>query len=258
MGIDSSFQSTKVLERRTIAKSFKYAASKEADYQDLMMMVPSLIEAVGDEDLEVKHNALESLTAIVHNHSQAVRSDIAALQNAAIRETPIRAELITEVDLGPFKHKEDRGVPIRKAAFGLLETLIEKIPERLECNDIVTVAIKGLDDLEEACVIQCLLILGRLIAWQPTFVVSSIEHLVEAFEKQAAKNVKILAGNEKAQNIMRAVLRVVEQLHRQGDADQNSKFADFFKVIVMENAPVKDMFDKIAAIASQAVLSEHF
>lgn len=48
VGIDQSFQSTKVLERRTIAKSFKYAASKEADYQDLMMMVPSLIDAVGD------------------------------------------------------------------------------------------------------------------------------------------------------------------------------------------------------------------
>jgi cullin-associated NEDD8-dissociated protein 1 len=155
----------------------------------------------------------------VHNHPNAVRQDIVALQNGAIRETPIRAELITEVDLGPFKHKEDRGVPIRKAAFGLLETLIEKIPERLECNDIVTVTIRGLYDLEEACIIQCLLILGRLITWQQSFVISSIEPLVEAFEKIASKNIKIMTGNEKAQNIMRAVLRVVEQIHRHGDAD---------------------------------------
>lgn len=67
-----------------------------------------------------------------------------------------------------------------------------------------------------------------------------------------------MAGNEKAQNIMRSVLRVVEQLHRQGDADQNTKFADFFKAYILENQVAKEMFDKIAALASQAVLSEHF
>ena len=35
----------------------------------------------------------------------------------ALQETKIRKELIEEVDLGPFKHKVDNGLGMRKAAF---------------------------------------------------------------------------------------------------------------------------------------------
>jgi hypothetical protein len=38
----------------------------------------------------------------------------------------VRAELVVEVELGPFKHKVDHGLPMRKAAFQLLETLNTK------------------------------------------------------------------------------------------------------------------------------------
>jgi hypothetical protein len=38
----------------------------------------------------------------------------------ALQETPIKKELQTVIDLGPFKHTVDNGEPIRKAAFSLL------------------------------------------------------------------------------------------------------------------------------------------
>ena len=47
-------------------------------------------------------------------------------------ETTIKPELITEVDLGPFKHKNDDGIPIRKAAYALIDTLVEKLAERID------------------------------------------------------------------------------------------------------------------------------
>ncbi len=98
-------------------------------------------------------------------------------------ETTIKPELITEVDLGPFKHKNDEGIPIRKAAYGLIDSLVEKLPQRLDLGQIVEVVIKGLDDTAEECMIQCLHILGRLITWAPTIVLSNIDHLIDAFEK---------------------------------------------------------------------------
>lgn len=47
------------------------------------------------------------------------------MQNFALAETPTRKELIEEVDIGPFTQKYDRGIPIRRAAFQLLQTLFE-------------------------------------------------------------------------------------------------------------------------------------
>ena len=84
--------------------------------------------------MSVKKHALEALNAIVHNQPNVVRSIAEKLQKIALGETQIRQDLITEVDLGPFKHKVDDGIPIRKAAYTLIDSLIEKIPERVDIN----------------------------------------------------------------------------------------------------------------------------
>ncbi len=120
---------------------------------DLELSVEPLIKLVQDTDLQVKKNALESLTAIIHSQPQVVRGDVDKLQRVAFAETQIKPELITEVDLGPFKHKVDEGIPIRKGAFALLDTMIEKLPERTDANHVIEVAIKGLDDTAEECMI---------------------------------------------------------------------------------------------------------
>lgn len=92
--------------------------------------------------------------------------------------------MITEVDLGPFKHKVDEGIPIRKAAYALIDTLIEKLPERVDCSHIAEVVIRGMDDsAAEECTILCLHVIGRLVSWAPAIVVANMDALVESFEK---------------------------------------------------------------------------
>jgi cullin-associated NEDD8-dissociated protein 1 len=128
-------------------------------------------------------------------------------------ETHINPAWITEVDLGPFKHKVDEGIPIRKGAYALIDTMVEKIPERVNCGHITETVIKGLDDTAEECMILCLHILGRLISWAPAIVVSYMDSLIDAFDKQCQKHVKLIGttqSNEKSLNITRSILRVAE------------------------------------------------
>ncbi len=79
--------------------------------------------------------------------------------------TKIDPTLIKEVDLGPFKHKVDDGIPIRKAAFGLIDTMLEKLPEKLEVAEATAVTIKGLEDSAEECMMQCLTIIHRIVMY---------------------------------------------------------------------------------------------
>jgi len=69
--------------------------------------------------------------------------------------------------------------------------MVEKIPEKSDCNHITEVAIKGLDDSAEECMIICLHLLGRLISWAPAIVASNMDLLIESFEKQFQKNAKL-------------------------------------------------------------------
>ncbi len=88
------------------------------------------------------------------------------------RFTAVDASLVKEVDLGCFKHKVDEGIPLRKAANTLIETLVEKIPDKLDAEDAIRGAINGLNDTTEECIIQCLNILHRLVIWQSISFVS--------------------------------------------------------------------------------------
>jgi len=138
----------------------------------LKLFVENLVRLIGDNDITVRRYALESLTAITHTQPGCVKEDAEKMQNAAIAMTRIDPTLIKEVDLGPFKHKIDDGIPVRKAAFGLIDTMIEKVPERVSCSVLTEIAIKGLDDGAEECMIQCLTIIHRLVAWSPIIVIS--------------------------------------------------------------------------------------
>jgi len=258
--IEGGIKSSNPTIKSTAIKAFKFAGVRETESNDLELLIDDLVKTIQDPDLAVKKSALESLTTIVHNHPEVVRGELELLQRLCFAETAIKPELIKEVDLGPFKHKVDNGIPIRKAAFGLIDTMLDKIPEKTDINQTLDVVVKGLDDPAEECMIQCLHTLGRLLSIAPGAVTSSIESIVEAFEKQFGKNLKMISNtqaSEKAQNIMRAILRVVEILQKTPDIETSPVFVEFFRTQVLENANAKEMYEKIAATASKAG-GDHF
>ena len=59
-------------------------------------------------------------------------------------ETAIKKELIKTIDLGPFKHTVDDGVPIRKSSFNLLQNIVTKF--QINQTDIVDAVINGFAD----------------------------------------------------------------------------------------------------------------
>lgn len=111
----------------TCANSFKFSAHNNDQYQHFEQFIGILIGYVQQRDIELKKNCLISLNSIAFNKNLKIclNDKIDSLISVTLGETQIRKEYITTVDLGPFKHTVDKGEPIRKAAFSLLETISE-------------------------------------------------------------------------------------------------------------------------------------
>ena len=119
--VDSGLKSANLLTVATTAKSVKFAGSRQKDVLKNRMLIEGLLVLGNQADPEVKKNALEAMTSIIHSNWGTLKGEIRALigdvMNFGLAETRIRKELIEEVDLGPFKHKVDNGLSMRKAAF---------------------------------------------------------------------------------------------------------------------------------------------
>ncbi len=61
-------------------------------------------------------------------------------------ETVPRKELVREMDLGPFKHKVDDGLELRKAAFACLDSVVARCPERVVASEFLPKLRAGLTD----------------------------------------------------------------------------------------------------------------
>ncbi len=96
--------------------------------------------------------------------------------------------------------------------------------------------------------IQSLSILHRLVVWSPINVVSQIDPLIDQFTKIFQKNMPNIA-NDKAKNIMRNVIRVIEQLSRTAEVENVARFSEFLKQQIHDNNNAREIFQNIAANA---------
>ena len=109
--------------------------------------------------------------------------DVPYLMQCVWDDAQIRPELVREVDLGPFKHKQDDGLPLRKAAFscasGLLTAYGQTMSSEmlLKLMDLVKL---GMADHEDVQIICCQ-ILSDLCAANWGAVSGRVKDLIEVY-----------------------------------------------------------------------------
>ena len=79
------------------------------------LVLPSLVPLLTTaDDLEVRKTALLCVHSVLHHHFNIIQPLIAQIEPLLIESVLFKLERV--VDLGPFKHKVDDGIPIRKSA----------------------------------------------------------------------------------------------------------------------------------------------
>jgi cullin-associated NEDD8-dissociated protein 1 len=184
------------------------------------IVVPMLVQMLNEPDLENRRLALMSFNSAMHNKPDIILPALDQLLPLAMKETVVKPELIREVQMGPFKHKVDDGLEIRKSAYETLYALLETAFVRLspiEVSDFFDRVVAGITD-EHDIRILCNLMLTKLMLTAPDQVRSRLESIAENFRTVLmikAKENAVKQEIEKIQEGAKGVLKVSVLLNKQ-------------------------------------------
>ena len=182
-------------------------------------VIPMLVQMLSEPDLENRRLALTTFNSAMHNKPDIIIPALDQLLPMAMKETVIKPELIREVQMGPFKHKVDDGLEIRKSAYetlyALLETAFTKLsPTDLsDCFDRVVAGISDEHDIR----ILCNLMLTKLMVLAPDQTHSRLEAIAENFRVVVSvkpKDNAVKQEIEKIQEGSKGVLKVSALLNK--------------------------------------------
>ena len=81
------------------------------------LIIPMLTSMLHDDDLGNHRLALTTVNSAIHNKMDLIFLHLGQLLPAVLGDTHVKPELIREVQMGPFKHKVDDGLELRKVRY---------------------------------------------------------------------------------------------------------------------------------------------
>ena len=132
------------------------------------------------------------------------------------------------VDLGPFKHRVDDGLDVRKAAFEAMDVLLETIPHTdLDLPSFVACLRAGLADHVDVK-LPVLLTLARLAGGAPGPLLPELDSIAPLLDAVITAKVKASAVKQdvdRNEDMVRSALRAADALARVPGADDARCFS---------------------------------
>ncbi|KAG9248962.1 cullin binding protein-like protein CanA [Calycina marina] len=135
--------------RAMAIQAIRYTLSDVDETFDLVLkstLVDMIVVMLQDKDLENRRLALTTLNSASHNKPDLIVPALPQLLPFIMKESVIRPALVREVMMGPFKHKVDDGLEVRKSAYETLYSLMETAFQRINVLELYDRVIEGLKD----------------------------------------------------------------------------------------------------------------
>lgn len=194
----------------------------------------SLLSLLSDENLNVRRACLLTLNSIVHHHSDIVSSRINEALPLLFKEMAVNDALKRVVDLGPFKHKVDDGLPLRKAAFTCMATILDMLIAKVDLNAFFEPLKNGLGDVNDVQML-CHQILVKMSVSVPSVVGGAFDNFLKAaLEKTLNKKIKdgqVGTEVERRNDVIRSALRAIDAMCQIPDMKQSRTFNNMMETI---------------------------
>eukprot|EP01116_Phalansterium_solitarium_P021844 TRINITY_DN6977_c0_g1_i1.p1 TRINITY_DN6977_c0_g1~~TRINITY_DN6977_c0_g1_i1.p1 ORF type:complete len:1273 (-),score=515.03 TRINITY_DN6977_c0_g1_i1:141-3881(-) len=250
-------KSSQASVRATIITALKFAiADKPRDVDTVLQPVmPQFLALIRDSDLTVRRSTLLTLNFAAHNKAALlIRDLLPTLLPLIYGEAKVKPELIREVDLGPFKHKVDDGLDIRKAAYECMYTLVDSCLDRIELSAFIGSLAHALKDQYDIKLLAHLM-LSRLASLAGPALVGGLDQLVEPLRETVSSKPKegaVKQEIERNDELIRSALRAVYAITKIPGSEANMKFEEFLRQTVRSG----DLAERFNAVKTELEKTE--
>lgn len=228
--LKEKLKSPEVSVRRSVVSGVKYTFGLSLEKYDRLLrpIIGDFLVLMEDQNMSIRQVALGALTSAIHNKPHLLLPHLSMLLPLLYKETVINEALIRTVRMGPFNHKVDDGLDLRKAAYESMFTLATTLPREWQLNlfkddEFIERVISGLDDDHDIQVLSCVTI-ARIVGIDVRVLsskrassnVSNMEELIEKFAKILGTTVKDTALKQEVENqgeLERNVVRASTQIN---------------------------------------------
>jgi len=227
--------------RATAVSAVRFAAAKHCPVGTIQPLKDSVLQCLSDEDLQVRKAAFHSVNVVCLSQTcgEIFRPHTELIFERIKEDSKQKPELIREVDLGPFKHKVDDGLPLRKFAYTLCTSLLAAYPEQVASPAVIDLVLQGLADSEDVQVICCQL-LQDLCSWSFALfrIIGRIGDLVEPFDRCIMRCIKQVQAKQqvgRAMDMLRLYARTLKVVEPIAEANQHKAFVDFMSRVMKDS-----------------------
>ncbi|PGH27648.1 hypothetical protein AJ80_00661 [Polytolypa hystricis UAMH7299] len=205
--------------RGTVISAFRYTLADSSDtYNDVLrpLIIPVLVAMLSDSDLSNHRLALTTVNSAIHNKAELVIPHISTLLPTIITDTRIKPELVREVQMGPFRHKVDDGLELRKSAYETLYACLDTAFSTVNVPEVYERIIAGISDEQDIRTL-CALMITKLITLDSAEIKSRLDALSDPFRAILSfkpKDNAVKQEIEKAREASLGVLKVTRELQK--------------------------------------------
>ncbi|KAK5136943.1 hypothetical protein LTR08_001450 [Meristemomyces frigidus] len=195
-------------------------------------IIPMLATMLADSDLDNQRLSLSTFNSALHNKPDLVLPHLNELLPYAMQASVTRPELVREVQMGPFKHKVDDGLEIRKSAYETLYALLESPASRsrLDLPSFYDRIIAGIAD-EHEIKILCCLVLSKLLVIAPSESARRTESLAQHFRAVLVFKPKENAVKQELEKLteqQKAIVKVSVLVSKALGGEEGRAWRDYF------------------------------
>jgi len=227
--------------RASAVSAVRFAAAKHCPLATIQPLKEPLLQCLSDDELQVRKAAFHSVNVVCLSQTcgEILRPHTEFIFDRIKEDSKQKPELIREVDLGPFKHKVDDGLPLRKFAYTVCTSLLAAYPEQVASPAIIDLVLQGLADSEDVQVICCQL-LQDLCSWNFALfrIIGRISDIVEPFDRCIMRCIKQVQAKQqvgRAMDMLRLYARTLKVVEPIAEANQHKAFVDFMSRVMKDS-----------------------